>query len=154
MVSSSPRPLYKVNKKRPGAERRNATTVPFPFPRRRCLTGLNPQSTPTPPPLPGGGFNNTSSALSAHHATTTHAPPPPSSETGQEATTKLAEAIDDFLGDLEKKFKGISDEILTKLDDMAERCDRLEQEMLVRETSSNALEGVGAKGPGSQAGPG
>lgn len=31
-----------------------------------------------------------------------------------EAATKLAEAIDDFLGDLEKKFKGISDEILTK----------------------------------------
>ncbi|ETI21257.1 hypothetical protein G647_07602 [Cladophialophora carrionii CBS 160.54] len=112
-------------------------------------------STPTPPPLPGGF--NTSPALSAHHANTTHVPPPPppaSSETGQEATTKLAEAIDDFLGDLEKKFKGISDEILTKLDDMAERCDRLEQEMLVRETSSHALEGVGSKGPGSQAGSG
>lgn len=31
-----------------------------------------------------------------------------------EAATKLADAIDDFLGDLEKKFKGISDEILTK----------------------------------------
>ncbi|EXJ94189.1 hypothetical protein A1O1_02582 [Capronia coronata CBS 617.96] len=31
-----------------------------------------------------------------------------------DAATKLAEAIDDFLGDLEKKFKGISDEILTK----------------------------------------
>ncbi|KAK5060053.1 hypothetical protein LTR84_009937 [Exophiala bonariae] len=50
-----------------------------------------------------------------------------------EAATKLAEAIDDFLGDLEKKFKGISDEILTKLDDMAERCDRLEQEMLMKD---------------------
>jgi hypothetical protein len=31
-----------------------------------------------------------------------------------DATTKLAEAIDDFLGDLDKKFRGISDEILTK----------------------------------------
>ena len=51
------------------------------------------------------------------------------SESGQEAATKLAEAIDDFLGDLQKKSKGISDEILTKLDDMAERCDRLEQEI-------------------------
>jgi len=45
----------------------------------------------------------------------------------------LAEAIDDFLGDLEKRFKGISDEVLGRLDDMAERCDRLEQEMLVRD---------------------
>ncbi len=51
-----------------------------------------------------------------------------------DATTKLAEAIDDFLGDLEKKFKGISDEILTRLDDMAERCDKLEQEMLLKDT--------------------
>lgn len=31
-----------------------------------------------------------------------------------DAATKLADAIDDFLGELEKKFKGISDEILTK----------------------------------------
>ena len=31
-----------------------------------------------------------------------------------EAAGRLAEAIDDFLGDIEKKFKGISDEILTK----------------------------------------
>jgi hypothetical protein len=111
------------------------------------------QSSPTPPPLPSGFA--TSPPLSAHHTHPTHAAAAPApSETGQEAATKLAEAIDDFLGDLEKKFKGISDEILTKLDDMAERCDRLEQEMLVRETSSNALDGVGSKGPGSQAGSG
>ena len=62
-------------------------------------------------------------------ASTSDSPPAP------DATTKLAEAIDDFLGDLEKKFKGISDEIITRLDDMAERCDRLEQEMLVRDGS-------------------
>lgn len=31
-----------------------------------------------------------------------------------DASAKLAEAIDDFLGDVEKKFKNISDEILTK----------------------------------------
>jgi hypothetical protein len=31
-----------------------------------------------------------------------------------DAAAKLAEAIDDFLGDLEKKFKGISDEVLNK----------------------------------------
>ncbi|KAK5083795.1 hypothetical protein LTS08_003997 [Lithohypha guttulata] len=54
-----------------------------------------------------------------------------------EAAAKLAEAIDDFLGDVEKKFKSISDEILTKLDDMAERCDRLEQEMLMRDAGSS-----------------
>ncbi|KIW33770.1 uncharacterized protein PV07_00594 [Cladophialophora immunda] len=67
-----------------------------------------------------------------------------------DAATKLAEAIDDFLGDLEKKFKGISDEILTKLDDMAERCDRLEQEMLLRDAS--AMENVGGGKAGSTAG--
>ncbi|KIW64261.1 hypothetical protein PV04_09208 [Phialophora macrospora] len=115
---------------------------------------INMSST-TPPPLPPG--ISTSPPLSAHHTHATHAAHGTAvarSETGQEAATKLAAAIDDFLGDLEKKFKGISDEILTKLDDMAERCDRLEQEMLVRETSSNVLEGVGPKGPGSQAGSG
>lgn len=31
-----------------------------------------------------------------------------------EAAAKLADAIDDFLGDVDKKFKNISDEILTK----------------------------------------
>lgn len=30
------------------------------------------------------------------------------------ATSALAEAIDDFLGDLERKFKTVSDEILTR----------------------------------------
>ena len=58
-------------------------------------------------------------------------------ESSADATSKLAEAIDDFLGDLEKKFKGISDEILTRLDDMAERCDRLEQEMMLRDTTGD-----------------
>lgn len=61
-----------------------------------------------------------------------------SAESSADATSKLAEAIDDFLGDLEKKFKGISDEILTRLDDMAERCDRLEQEMLLRDATGDA----------------
>jgi len=31
-----------------------------------------------------------------------------------EAATALSDAIDDFLGDVERKFKTISDEILTK----------------------------------------
>jgi hypothetical protein len=34
--------------------------------------------------------------------------------TANEASSALAEAIDDFLGDLERKFKTVSDEILTK----------------------------------------
>ncbi len=90
------------------------------------------QSAQVPSPTPS---SMTSPPLSSHpHTSHLHTNSTPS-ESGQEAATKLAEAIDDFLGDLEKKFKGISDEILTKLDDMAERCDRLEQEMLVRETS-------------------
>jgi Heat shock factor binding protein 1 len=61
-----------------------------------------------------------------------------------DAAAKLAEAIDDFLGDLEKKFKGISNEVLNKLDDMAERCDRLEAELLAKEA-----EGASVKEGGS-----
>ena len=100
------------------------------------------QSAKTASPTPS---SITSPPLSSHphanlHTSHIHTNSTPS-ESGQEAATKLAEAIDDFLGDLEKKFKGISDEILTKLDDMAERCDRLEQEMLVRETSGGRGEG-------------
>src|SRR3954451_6854888 len=34
--------------------------------------------------------------------------------TTNDASSVLAEAIDDFLGDLERKFKAVSDEILTK----------------------------------------
>ncbi|ETN41986.1 uncharacterized protein HMPREF1541_03925 [Cyphellophora europaea CBS 101466] len=64
-----------------------------------------------------------------------------STSTAQEASHRLAEAIDDFLGDLDKKFSNISNEILTRLDDMAERCDRLEQEILLRD--SGAVKGLG-----------
>jgi len=65
-----------------------------------------PQTTPASPPL-----SHTSASASG-----TAKPSATSSDlTGpNDAATKLAEAIDDFLGDLEKKFKGISDEILTK----------------------------------------
>jgi len=59
-------------------------------------------------------------------------------EPQNDAASALAEAIDDFLGDLEKKFKIVSDEILTKLDDMAERCDRLEAELLMRDAAGSA----------------
>ena len=61
-----------------------------------------PQTTPASPPL--------------SHASGTAKPSTTSSDLAgpNDAATKLAEAIDDFLGDLEKKFKGISDEILTK----------------------------------------
>jgi hypothetical protein len=34
--------------------------------------------------------------------------------TTNDASSALAEAIDDFLGDLERKFRTVSDEILTK----------------------------------------
>lgn len=54
-----------------------------------------------------------------------------------EAVSKLTDAVDEFIQDIEHKFKNISDEILTKLDDMAERCDRLEQDMLARDLGSN-----------------
>jgi len=55
--------------------------------------------------------------------------------TTNDASSALAEAIDDFLGDLERKFRTVSDEILTKLDDMAERCDRIEAELLMRDAA-------------------
>ncbi|KPI38280.1 uncharacterized protein AB675_12146 [Cyphellophora attinorum] len=67
----------------------------------------------------------------------------------EETSTRLAEAIDDFLGDLDKKFKNISDEILTKLDDMAERCDRLEQEIMFRADERSASAATGSVGGGS-----
>ena len=85
---------------------------------------LTPQSAPTHSPP-----STTQASSSIVTATAV-------GESSTEANSKLAEAIDDFLGDLEKKFKGISDEILTRLDDMAERCDRLEQEMVLKETSA------------------
>lgn len=67
----------------------------------------------------------------------------PTTSNSQEASHRLAEAIDDFLGDLDKKFSSISNEILTRLDDMAERCDRLEQEILLRDNQSGTKSGLG-----------
>ncbi|KAL6244057.1 hypothetical protein RBB50_008926 [Rhinocladiella similis] len=101
-------------------------------------------SLPTPPPTqqasePYSANNHIAAVSSASD----YAAP-------NDATAKLTEAIDDFLGDLEKKFKGISDEILTKLDDMAERCDRLEQDILFRDAS--AMENTGKTSTGSNAG--
>jgi len=98
-----------------------------------------PQANPASPPL-------------SHASGTVKATATASSDLAEpnNAATKLAEAIDDFLGDLEKKFKGISDEILTKLDDMAERCDRLEQEILLRDAST--MENVGKTPTGSTTG--
>ncbi|KAJ9501273.1 hypothetical protein LTR99_004676 [Exophiala xenobiotica] len=100
---------------------------------------------PTPPPTspPYSSTSKTATAAAASASASDFAAP-------NDATSKLTEAIDDFLGDLEKKFKGISDEILTKLDDMAERCDRLEQEILFRDT--RAMEDVGKTPTGSAAG--
>lgn len=55
-----------------------------------------------------------STTTSASATTTATANAIPSSTPSSEAASKLAEAIDDFLGDVERKFKSISDEILTK----------------------------------------
>jgi hypothetical protein len=86
--------------------------------------------------------NDAPSALEPTSTTATH--------NADNAAHRLAEAIDDFLGDLDKKFSSISNEILTRLDDMAERCDRLEQEMLLREQSAVVgKSGVGGGGGGS-----
>ncbi|KAK6381360.1 uncharacterized protein PV06_07409 [Exophiala oligosperma] len=100
--------------------------------------------TPPPPTHPASPpYSSSKTAAVASSSASDYAAP-------NDATAKLTEAIDDFLGDLEKKFKGISDEILTKLDDMAERCDRLEQEILLRDAS--AMENTGKASTGSNAG--
>ncbi|EHY52656.1 hypothetical protein ABEF92_004162 [Exophiala dermatitidis] len=131
----------------------------FPAPSQSAPAG--PEQDRSTPPLNPGGPEQPAS------------PSNPDVAGPNDAATKLAEAIDDFLGDLEKKFKGISDEILTKrefafpgrlpanhyleqekelladmdtygilaVDDMAERCDRLEQEMLLRD--AGAMENIG-----------
>lgn len=41
-------------------------------------------------------------------------PPSPSTTRNNNAATQLSEAIDEFLGDVEQKFKVMNDEILTK----------------------------------------
>lgn len=74
------------------------------------LNGTYFQSAPTPPPPPV----NSSTQPLAQDAGTGKATAFTDLAAPNDATSKLAEAIDDFLGDLEKKFKGISDEILTK----------------------------------------
>jgi hypothetical protein len=62
------------------------------------------QSFPTPPPASAGFSANTPATINENS----------DSHPDASAATKLAEAIDNFLGDLETKFQGISDEILTK----------------------------------------
>ena len=62
------------------------------------------QSAPSPP-LVNATRNSTTTTLPQSAA---------AAESSSDPSTNLAEAIDDFLGDLEKKFRGISDEILTK----------------------------------------
>lgn len=76
---------------------------------------------------------NVTSVPSSDLASAAAAPTPSAGDRSSNAATQLSEAIDDFLADVEKKFKAMSDEVLTKLDDMAERCDRLEAELLLRE---------------------
>ncbi|KAL2438574.1 hypothetical protein ABEF95_012344 [Exophiala dermatitidis] len=66
------------------------------------MATAGPEQDRTTPPLNPGGSEQPASQSN------------PDVAGPNDAATKLAEAIDDFLGDLEKKFKGISDEILTK----------------------------------------
>jgi hypothetical protein len=70
--------------------------------------------------MPNGTFFQTANSLLTHRPST-HAPNTnlinsllDTSTASNDTASKLAEAIDDFLGDLEKKFKVVSDEILTK----------------------------------------
>lgn len=79
------------------------------------------QSAPTPPPT-SPPLSHTSGSATATAKATTSTSTSTDLAGPNDAATKLAEAIDDFLGDLEKKFKGISDEILTKREFSSHRC--------------------------------
>lgn len=83
--------------------------------------------------------------------------PTPSTGGSNSAATQLSDAIDEFLADVEKKFKVMNDEILTKrsylsllvvpspgvltqlVDDMGDRCDRLEAELLLKEAEGSKI---------------
>lgn len=75
------------------------------------------QSIPAPPATSSSQRATAAAAAQNQPDTVPSAPfqdPSQSATSGSDSATKLAEAIDDFLGDLETKFKGISNEILTK----------------------------------------
>jgi hypothetical protein len=124
--------------------------------------------------MPNGTFFQTTYPFPSRTQPAQSTQPNPETEqmdnkpTTNDTSSALAEAIDDFLGDLERKFKTVSDEILTKresicplgisrilsetaddrgghsssleanvtaVDDMAERCDRIEAELLMRDAA-------------------
>jgi hypothetical protein len=85
----------------PGIEKGNTRQ------RFRLLITVQADYQPTSPPLSSGPSTAIATRLPRSASSADLTSP-------NDAATKLAEAIDDFLGDLEKKFKGISDEILTK----------------------------------------
>jgi hypothetical protein len=124
--------------------------------------------------MPNGNFFQTTYPFPSQAQPAQSTQPNPETEqmdnkpTTNDASSALAEAIDDFLGDLERKFKTVSDEILTKresicpldisgilfetaddrgghnsgleanvtvVDDMGERCDRIEAELLMRDAA-------------------
>lgn len=86
-----------------------------------------PDLAPLSPTAPTTTVAQTPALASDKRVTSVIAPAP------SEAASRLTEAIDEFIQDVERKFRGVSDEILGRLDEMTERCDRLEQEMLARE---------------------
>lgn len=62
--------------------------------------------------MPVGTFFQTVPSSDATSGNTV--PPSPSTTRNSNAATQLSEAIDEFLGDAEQKFKVMNDEILTK----------------------------------------
>lgn len=62
--------------------------------------------------MPVGTFFQ--SVPSSDLASAAAAPTPSAGDRSSNAATQLSEAIDDFLADVEKKFKAMSDEVLTK----------------------------------------
>jgi len=104
----------------------------------------DPATTASGFPFPATSFSSQPATLNTN-STLANSTPADATSPKNDAASLLGDAIDDFLGDLEKKFKSVSDEILTKLDDMAERCDRIEAELLMRDaagsgTSKSSLE--------------
>ncbi|KAE9980593.1 hypothetical protein BLS_004138 [Venturia inaequalis] len=67
-------------------------------------------------------LNESASSNRSSTATTAR----PESETTDKATAELSIVVDELLNQLSAKFAGISEELISKMDDMSKRLDNLE----------------------------
>ncbi|QDS77244.1 hypothetical protein FKW77_003254 [Venturia effusa] len=74
---------------------------------------------------------NESASSNRSSATTTARP---ESETSDKATAELSIVVDELLNQLSAKFAGISEELISKMDDMSKRLDNLESSIQAGKT--------------------